>query len=260
MDLICCSCVEWKSAGSCKSIDKIPTEKVVKFLIETGLTQNSDGKFYVCETCKASIDKNEEPRRAQKEILGFLSFPKELKKVLQAQCPPKNKTEREDVKQKYLELNRLEDYLLKPVIPFIRIGHLPRGRYFQVKGELIMISADVMESLHKILPLKQNLVPVSFKKKLEYTGHYIQEYVDKKKVQVYFEWFKKYNHLFHDYTLDEDLISDYETKCMESVRRMDVEKSKAIVTDHNVVEQERNNFQDDLDSEEEYEENITIEK
>ena len=113
MDLICCSCDEWKSVGSCNSINKIPTEKVVKFLIKTDLTQNSDGKFYVCETCKTSIDSID------------------------------------------------------------RIGHLPRSRYFYVKGELIMISADLAESLQKILPLEQNLVPVSFKKKLEYTGHYI---------------------------------------------------------------------------------------
>ena len=58
-----------------------------------------------------------------------------------------------------------------------------------------MISADVVESLRKILPVQQNLVPVSFKKKLQYTGHYIQEYVDKKKIQIYFDWLKKYNHL-----------------------------------------------------------------
>ena len=59
-----------------------------------------------------------------------------------------------------------------------------------------MISADVVESLKKILPVKQKLVPVSFKKKTEYIGHYIQEYVDKNKVQTYFDWFKKYNHNF----------------------------------------------------------------
>ena len=53
---------------------------------------------------------------------------------------------RDDPEKKYLQLNRLEDYLLKPVIPFIRIGHLPRGRYFQLKGDLIMVSADVVSS------------------------------------------------------------------------------------------------------------------
>ena len=209
MDLICCACLEWKSVGSCTSTNKIANEKIVKYLIETELSVNSDGKFYVCSTCKASINQDIEPRRAQKEFLGFLCFPKELKEVLKKQCTPRNEKERDDPKQKYLELNRLESYILKPVIPFIRIGHLPRGRYFQVKGELIMISANVIESLKKILPVDQNLVPVAFKKKIEYSGHYLQEYVDKNKVKTYFDWLRKYNHLFESYELDTKLIETH---------------------------------------------------
>ena len=181
-----------------------------------------------------------EPRRAQKEILGFLSFPSELHSALEVQCTPKNEKERDDPKKKFLQLNRLEDYLLKPVIPFIRIGHLPRGSYFQVKGELIMISADVVESLKRILPVEQNLVPVSFKKKLEYSGHYIQEYVDKKKIQIYFDWFKKYNHLFQDYVLDENLVSDYENKALNSIKQKKTtekhftsERDKSVMSDEN---------------------------
>ena len=47
-----------------------------------------------------------------------------------------------------------------------------------------MISANVVDTLKRILPVDQNLVPVSFKKKLEYSGHYLQEYVDKKKADL----------------------------------------------------------------------------
>ena len=258
MDRICCSCVEWKSVGSCKSVDKIPNEKIVKYLIQNDLTKNSDGMFYVCDTCKTSINNNMEPRRAQKEILGFLSFPFELKNVLEVQCTPKSKKERDDPQKKYLELNRLEDYLLKPVIPFIRIGHLPRGSYFQVKGELIMISADMVESLRKILPVEQNLVPVSFKKKLEYTGHYMQEYVDKKKIQIYFDWFKKFNHLFQDYELDKKLINDYEKNALKSMKQTDrIEKPSTLGTEK-FFNQNKADL-DHLESDEEYEESITLE-
>ena len=65
---------------------------------------------------------------------------------------------------KALQLNKLESHLLKLVIPFIRIGHCPRGSYFKVKGNLIMISADITHSLSRILPNKQKLLPVSFKR------------------------------------------------------------------------------------------------
>ena len=43
-----------------------------------------------------------------------------------------------------LELNKLEAHLLKLIIPFIRIAHCPRGAYFKVRGNLILISADII--------------------------------------------------------------------------------------------------------------------
>ena len=109
----------------------------------------------------------------------------------------------------YLKLNRLEGYLLKLVIPFIRIAHCPRGRYFKVKGDLILISSDVSTSLEKILPLQQSLIPVCFRRKVSYTGSFIEEYIEKEKVQMYFTWLKKNNHLYKDINLDKELIEDF---------------------------------------------------
>ena len=122
MDLICCSCVEWKSIKSCTRADKLPVEKFFLYCTENGLTQNSDGKYYICNTCKISIKSNSEPRRCQKEILGLLNFPHELMDELE-KCCSRTAKESNDPEKKYLQLNRVEDYLLKPTIPFIRIGH-----------------------------------------------------------------------------------------------------------------------------------------
>ena len=88
-----------------------------------------------------------------------------------------------------------------------------------------MISADVAESINKILPVDQNLIPVSFKKKMEYKGHFLQEYIDKNKVLEYYNWYKLNNHLFQDYELDQKLIEDYESRSMEAVKKIDEEKS-----------------------------------
>ena len=81
--------------------------------------------------------------------------------------------------RKALQLNKLESFLLKTVIPFIRIAHCPRGSYFKVLGDLILISANVSESMEKILPLEQSLVPVSFKRKLTYQETFIEEFIEK---------------------------------------------------------------------------------
>ena len=90
-----------------------------------------------------------------------------------------------------MQLNKLESHLLKLCIPFIRVAHCPRGRYFKVKGDLILISSDIEQSLNKILPIQQSLIPVCFKRKLSYTGAYIEEYIETAKIKMYYSWFKR---------------------------------------------------------------------
>ena len=63
------------------------------------------------------------------------------------------------------------------------------GAYFEVKGGLILISADINSYLSKILPQPQNLIPVCLKRKLEYTGSYMEEIIDKEKVKSYFYFY-----------------------------------------------------------------------
>ena len=133
------------------------------------------------------------------------------------QCCSRTEKESKDPSKRYLQLNRVEDYLLKPAIPFIHIAHLPHGRYFQLKGDLIMVSADVVHSMNEILPQDQNLLPVAFKRKIEYQGHYLQEYVDRQKLKTYFKWFRRHNHLFKDLHLDEELIDKFEKEAQETV-------------------------------------------
>ena len=111
--------------------------------------------------------------------------------------------------REYLKLNRLESYLLKLVIPFIRIAHCPRGRYFKVKGDLILISSDISHSLSKVLPLQQSLIPVSFKRKINYTGSFIEEYIEKEKVKMYFAWLQENNHLYKEVNLKTELIDQF---------------------------------------------------
>ena len=92
--------------------------------------------------------------------------------------------------EKAFQLNKLESHLLKLIIPFVRVAHCSRGSYIKVKGSLILISADISHSMNKILPQRQNLLPVCLKRKLEYSGNYIEEIIDKTKVRAYFNFYK----------------------------------------------------------------------
>ena len=171
-------------------------------------------------------------------------------------CKPKNIEAKEDPERKYLNLNRCEDYLLKLVIPFIRVAHLPRGRYFKVIGDLILISADLMQTMDKILPVNQSLIPVSFKRSLKYKGHFIEEYVDKEKLLAYFSWFKENNHLFKDFTFNTCLIDEFQNEAIEKSKNMNEEKGgnleipkidvETVPTNHS--SHLRNKYMEDIES------------
>ena len=171
-------------------------------------------------------------------------------------CTPWNDKEAQE--NKHIELNRLEDHLLKLAIPFIRIGHLPRGRYFQLKGNLIMVSANLADSMKKILPLEQNLLPVSLKRKLQYGGHYIKEYIDRPKVQTYLNWYRLHNHLFEDIEYDEKRIDTFEEECMAIAAEEDSMKNDLLVNHQEI--QLKKEVEDEIfysDDEEEKEINVS---
>ena len=125
-----------------------------------------------------------------------------------------------------LQLNKLESHLLKLVIPFIRVGHCTRGSYIKVKGNLILISSDISHSMSRILPREQNLLPVCLKRKLEYTGNYLEEMIERNKVRTYFNFFKRYNPLSNDNGLDENEIEKYENNCSNLAEQFDEEIKK----------------------------------
>jgi hypothetical protein len=203
--------------------------------------------------------KDLEPRRCNKEILGLLNFPKKFMEDLEKCCVPWNKQQRDDPEKRYVELSRLEDYILKPIIPFIRIGHLPRGRYFQLKGDLIMVSANVIDTLQRILPVDQNLIPVSLKRRMQYSGHYMQEYVDRYKIKQYFLWFQRHNHIFHNMELNETLIDKFEEESRKITEREDIAKV-VIITDHDEIKKKVINDGGSDSEEEVEEETIKLEK
>ena len=190
------------------NIDTLEETDIVKYAQINEKTKEIDGTFSVCRQCKRDIDKKE-PKKSQN--LHLFDFPSEFldhtKKILG----------NPDVK-----LNKLEAFLLKLVIPFIRICHLTRGPYVQVKGSLILISSDIKHSLDR-LPMAQQIVPVKFKRKLSYDGYYIGEFVDTKKVRLFFEFFKKNNHLYKDVFLQSDIIDDFESDLeLESDQMLEV--------------------------------------
>ena len=223
-NVICSSCLEYKPKEYCKSINKLEKENYEKFIVRfCSLLKNRTDGHFICNLCFHDIKNKKIPKRNKKNNFKFANFPRQFIINLKQKCKFKEKRlksnsaeEKENYEREYLQLNRLEAFLLKLIIPFIRIAHCPRGPFLKVKGDLILISSDIDHSMSKVLPVQQSLIPVCFKRKLSYSGSYIEEYVEKQKVKMYFEWFKKHNHLFKDIEFEDDQMMKFENESILS--------------------------------------------
>ena len=90
----------------------------------------------------------------------------------------------------------------------------------------------------------------------------MQEYVDRKKLEVYFRWFQRHNHLFKDMTLDKNLIDKFENEAQKIVENLDVKKD-GLMTNHDTIEKGIRQTNDEIydsDEEELTESDIKLEK
>ena len=227
-NIICSCCAEYKSRYACTGIQVLSPAQQRKYLINTKLVISKDGKRYVCKVCRPQIDAKKIPKKSEKPHLKYTDIPAYLKKHIKnvtnySKLIKRRKlsNDREHNIDQSLELNKLEAHLLKLTIPFVRIAHCPRGAYFKVRGSLILISADISHSLSRILPQSQNILPVCFKRKLEYKGNYLEEAIDKMKVKAYFEFYKEHNPLYEKISLKENLIDEFESQCTEYAKKFE---------------------------------------
>ena len=242
-DAICICCLQYKNKNLCKLVqDQMKLNYGTFFVKQCYLLKKKNENQYICNMCFGQIKQGKVPKRSQVSRYKFANFPISFIHSLKRSCTFKeqqyNKAfqeEKEIYERKALELNRLESYLLKRVIPFVRIAHCPRGPYLKLKGDLILISSNIEHSMSRILPVEQHLIPVSFKRKLAYSGYYIEEIVEKDKVKLYLEWFKRHNHLYKDVEIDSNLMESFQAQSLEStsefenITRGDIEKCSSLV-------------------------------
>ena len=200
-------------------------------------------------TCRSQIAAEKIPQKSEKVYLKHADIPRHLKKSIQGFTNYGKMLSKHGVQNnmdQLLELNKLEAHLLKLTLPFIRIAHCPRGAYFKLKGSLIMISADIPHSLSRILPQDQNILPVCFKRKLEYHGNYLEETISKNKVKAYFDFFKKNNPLYKDVSFEGEFIDQFEAECTQ--RAEDFDKASTIVIEKSQSELSRSESDSESES------------
>ena len=243
-DVICISCLQYKSEHMCKVMTKSDLKKFDAYLVkDCSILKHRKTDKYVCNLCFNQMKNGKVPKANKINKYKFANIPKELVNLLKRSCQFKDQSkdttfhqDEEIYERQFLKLNRLEAHLLKLIIPFVRIAHCPKGPYMKVRGDLILIASDIQHSLSRVLPVEQHLIPVRFKRKLAYSGAYIEEYVERNKLIVYFRWLKKNNHLFENVDLDLDLLDSFEIDCLndsEEFETITLEKDGEMIVSAN---------------------------
>ena len=65
------------------------------------------------------------------------------------------------------------------------------------------------------------MIPVCFKRKLSYSGSYLEEWIDKEKVRIFYSWLRKYNHLYRDTKLDMETLDTFVYESMSAIEDLE---------------------------------------
>ena len=124
-----------------------------------------DGQYHVCLTCLNQIKKKKKPKRNDRDFLQYYDFPNNFFDEVKEKCSHEKKLQNEILLNDGLRiseslheehrLNKLEQFIFKNPIPFMKIANCKMGRYLKVLGNLILISTNIEHSLSKILPCEQ---------------------------------------------------------------------------------------------------------
>ena len=102
------------------------------YVIKKGyiLENREKNRFYICNSCKTYIDREEMPKKCLKDNFSFANFPSNLIQKLKKKCQIRDDnisshfSECQEAKERRsLKLNRLEAFLITLVIPFIQIAY-----------------------------------------------------------------------------------------------------------------------------------------
>ena len=252
---ICCYCNQYKSFNGCSKISTLNEEEQMEYLkLDERFNKSKDNEFYICHYCLKKIKEGKAQKKEEKMDFHLEDFPKEflnevkqvtnVDEVLFRNMENLGINDPDYIREKYekeaLKLNKLEDFILKIILPFVRVAHCKRGPYLMVKGNLVLISNDIDKSLSKIVPNEQQLLPVSFKRKMQYKGAFLEEWIDVEKVKMYFSWFKENNPHYEDIELSEEMIQHFEKETMKSSMEFEKLSNQSTSSKESSNEEDKN--------------------
>ena len=146
---------------------------------------SNDGNEWVCMTCDRALKRGVMPLQAKANGLKLCELPPELS-----------------------DLNALELRLICRHVPFMKMVALPSGKQRCIHGPAVNVPSkvDTIVDILPRLPSQSELVPLKLKRKIEYRGHYLYDYVTPQKPLDALRFLKANNPLYGDIDINEEWL------------------------------------------------------
>ena len=170
---VCCICRCFKFKDQ-TVVFKPDAYKIDEELLQKcEVTDNCDK---ICRYCHSYLKKGKMPSIAYYgNLLVSASMPKDLS-----------------------DLNTLEQFLLTPVIPFMKVVNLPKGYQRGIHGQVVCVQSD-LNKVARSLPRPVDdtgLIKIKLKRKLRYKGHHLYQQVRSNKVMRALQHLKQHHSSF----------------------------------------------------------------
>ncbi|XP_029976984.1 uncharacterized protein LOC115409845 isoform X4 [Salarias fasciatus] len=159
------------------------------------------GKLWICHGCNSKIICGKVPDQSVINNLQLDPIPQELN-----------------------TLNPLEQHLIAPHIPFMKLVALPKGGQNGVHGPVTCVPSNT--NAVNVLPRLENqdlMIRVKLKRKLSYKGHYEYQYVNTSKVHSALENLKQNNKWYKDVEINTDWTNPLEKDTNDDDKMDDAE-------------------------------------
>ena len=146
-----------------------------------------NGKMYVCKTCHSALSRGNMPILPKANGLELSKIPPELS-----------------------FLNEIEARLISLRVPFMKMVALPCGKQRSIHGPVdnVPTKIDNVCTVLPRLPSQSELIPLKFKRKLVYKGHYMYGYVTPEKLLNALKWLKANNPLYAKILINNDWMEE----------------------------------------------------
>ena len=169
---------------------KVQAKIMEAITIPSSSYPTTNGRIWICRTCDSTLKRGLMPVQSKVNNLQLQNIPSELQ-----------------------DSNQLETRLICLRIPFMKMVALPTGKQRCIHGPAVNVPTDLSSVCNLLprLPSQCQILPMKLKRKLQYRGHYMYDFIRPDKVVAALEWLKTNNPLYKDISVNSEWVEQAAT-------------------------------------------------